>query len=67
MANLDEVDLAAHQTNRRYFEVTPWFESPDDAAEAETALAAVGYAFEQTPYVFDEKDGFLLTPTRSMA
>jgi hypothetical protein len=63
MMNLDKVDLAARQTNYRYFEVMAWFESPDDAAEAETALAAAGYAFEQTPYVFDEKDGFLLTPT----
>jgi hypothetical protein len=47
----------------RYFEALAWLDSPDDAAEAETALAAVGYAFEQTPYVFDEVDGFLLTPT----
>jgi hypothetical protein len=40
-----------------------WFDSPDDAEEAKEALAAVGYAFEQTPYVFDEEDGFLITPT----
>jgi hypothetical protein len=47
----------------RYFEALAWFDSPDDAVEAETALAAAGYAFEKTPYVFDEVDGFLLTPT----
>jgi hypothetical protein len=47
----------------RYFEALAWFDSPDDAKEAEEALAAAGYAFEQTPYVFDEDDGFLLTPT----
>jgi hypothetical protein len=47
----------------RYFEAMAWFDSPDDATEAETALAAAGYAFEQTPYVFDEHDGFLISPT----
>jgi hypothetical protein len=47
----------------RYFEALAWLDSPDDATEAATALAAVGYAFERTPYVFDEDDGFLLTPT----
>jgi hypothetical protein len=40
-----------------------WFDSPDDAKEAKEALAAAGYAFEQTPYVFDENNGFLITPT----
>ena len=40
-----------------------WFDSPDDAAEATADLAAAGYAFEITPYVFDEADGILLTPT----
>jgi hypothetical protein len=39
-----------------------WFDSPEDAKEAEEALAAAGYAFEQTPYVFDEHNGFLITP-----
>ena len=49
--------------HRRYFEALAWFDSPDDAEEAEEALGAEGYAFEQTPYVFDEHDGFLITPT----
>ena len=49
--------------HRRYFEALAWFDSPEDATEAKAALAAAGYAFEQTPYVFDEDDGFLLTPT----
>jgi hypothetical protein len=49
--------------DRRYFEALAWFDSPDDATEAEAALATVGYAFERTPYVFDEHNGFLLTPT----
>jgi hypothetical protein len=40
-----------------------WFDSPNDAAEAEADLAAAGYTFERTPYVFDEDDGILLTPT----
>jgi hypothetical protein len=40
-----------------------WFDSPDDAVEAKEALAAVGYVFEPTPYVFDVHNGFLLTPT----
>jgi hypothetical protein len=47
---------------RRYFEAMAWFDSPDDAVEAEAALAAAGYAFERTPYVFDEHNGFLITP-----
>jgi hypothetical protein len=38
------------------------FQSPDDAEEAAAALAEVGYTFEQTPYVFDEDGGILLTP-----
>jgi hypothetical protein len=40
-----------------------WFDSPDDAKEAKEALAAAGYTFEQTPYVFDEHNGFLISPT----
>ena len=51
------------RSERRYFEAMAWFDSPDDAKEAEEALAVAGYAFEQTPYVFDEDNGFLLTPT----
>jgi hypothetical protein len=47
----------------RYFEALAWFDSPEDATEAKEALAAAGYAFEPTPYVFDEHNGFLLTPT----
>jgi hypothetical protein len=47
----------------RYFEAMAWFDSPNDVKEAETALAAAGYAFEQTPYIFDEHNGFLLTST----
>ena len=49
--------------HRRYFEALAWFDSPDDAEEAKAALAAVGYVFEQTPYVFDVHDGFLIAPT----
>ena len=49
--------------HRRYFEALAWFDSPEDATEAKAALAAVGYAFEQTPYVFDVHNGFLLAPT----
>jgi hypothetical protein len=48
---------------QRYFETMAWFDSPDDAEEAKAALAAAGYAFEQTPYVFDVSNGFLLTLT----
>jgi hypothetical protein len=54
---------AARQTGLRYFEIMATFQSPDDAKEAAVALAEVGYVFEQTPYVFDEEDGILLTPT----
>jgi hypothetical protein len=43
--------------DHRYFEAMAWFDSPDDATEAEAALATAGYAFEQTPYVFDEGSG----------
>jgi hypothetical protein len=60
--NLNEVQ-ATRQTNHRYFEALAWFDSPDDAAEAKAALATAGYTFEQTPFVFDEDNGFLITPT----
>jgi hypothetical protein len=53
----------APEPRRRYFEAMAWFESPDDAEEAKEDLAAAGYAFEQTPYVFDVHNGFLLAPT----
>ena len=56
-------ETAPMRPDRRYFEALAWFDSPDDAEEAEEALGAEGYAFEQTPYVFDEHDGFLITPT----
>jgi hypothetical protein len=54
---------ATPQTDLRYFEMMAWFDSPDDAEEATAALAAVGYSFEITPYVYDDLDGVLLTPT----
>ena len=47
----------------RYFEALAWFDSPGDAVEAKATLAAAGYAFERTPYVFDEHNGFLIAPT----
>ena len=59
--NLNETQ--ACQTDLRYFETMAWFESPGDAEEATAALAAAGYSFEITPYVFDDSDGILLTPT----
>jgi hypothetical protein len=49
--------------HRRYFEALAWFDSPEDATEAKAALAAAGYTFEQTPYVFDVHEGFLIAPT----
>jgi hypothetical protein len=49
----------------RYFEAMAWFDSPDDAEEAKEALAAAGYAFETTPYVFDESARWLLARQRS--
>jgi hypothetical protein len=61
--NLNEVQTARQTNRRRYFEAMAWFESPDKATEAGMALASVGYVFEQTPYVYDEKDGFLFSST----
>jgi hypothetical protein len=63
LAERPPTEIKPTRPEPRYFEAMAWFDSPDDAAEAEEALAAAGFAFEQTPYVFDEKDGFLLTPT----
>ena len=56
-------ETAPMRPDRRYFEALAWFDSPEDATEAKAALAAAGYAFEQTPYVFDEHNGFLIAPT----
>jgi hypothetical protein len=57
MINIDKTQV--RQIN--YFEMMAWFENPDNAAETAADLAAAGYIFEQTPYVFDEYNGILLT------
>jgi hypothetical protein len=61
--NLNDVQARPLDRGRRYFETMAWFESSDSATAAGMALAAIGYTWEQTPYVFDEEDGVLLTST----
>ena len=63
LAERPPTEIKPTRPGPRYFEALACFNSPEDAVEAKAALAAAGYAFERTPYVFDEHNGFLIAPT----